>query len=498
MTTRTLLACSGVAKSYSGNVALHPTDFELSSGECVGIIGENGAGKSTFAKIVTGAVTPDAGTIVTNGREAWFKSPRDALAEGIVLIPQELAYVPELSVAENIMINRLPTRRGFTSKRMIERAAREAMDQTGLHVDPTERMAGLRVADQQIVEIVKALVRGSRVLVLDEPTAALTEEESVQLFKILSEQQTRGIGLILISHRLEEVRRQADRVDVFRNGRKTFVASPRDTPIATFIGHMLGTSMEEATVARDEPVAGDPLLRLDDWEADGLPGLRGLSLEVREREILGVYSIRGSGSELVAEGMAGGRPDIRGTVTIGGRSRRVFRSPRQAIDAGVACVPQDRKRSGLVLSLSVRRSIALMVLRRLASAGFVQRAREGSLADSWIKRFQIRCASPEQPVGELSGGNQQKVLLAGRLATEPRVLVVHEPTRGVDVGARREIHETLRTLSDSGTGVLLITSDVEEAATTSDRLIVIRDGQVVAELTGADITQDRAAEIATM
>jgi ABC-type sugar transport system ATPase subunit len=495
-TTSLLIHAVGLTKRYGSNVALKPTDFDLAAGECVGIIGENGAGKSTLAKLLTGAVSPNAGRLEVMGAPATFSSPRDALAAGIALIPQELAYVPALSVAENIMLNRLPSRRGVTSRVAIAREARGVMERAGLHVDPARQMSDLRLADQQIVEILKALARASRVLILDEPTAALTEDESAQLFAVLREQRDRGIGVIVISHHLQEINKHADRIDVFRNGSLVFSAAPSDAPPAAFVEQMLGSTIDLAGGRHEDRTDGKTILSLTQWEATGIPGLRRVDVDVREKEVLGVYGIRGSGSELLADGMGGRRPDISGSITIQGRRHAIFSSPRAAIAAGVAYVPADRKRDGLVLQLSIRRAIGLLILRKLCSFGVVSRKKELQVSRLWAQRIRLTATSHDQPVGELSGGNQQKVLLAGRLATEPAVLVAHQPTRGVDIAARREIHAALRELSDAGKAVLVITSDVEEAVEVSDRLLIVRDGSIIAQLVGTDISEDRAVHLA--
>lgn len=487
-----LLVASGVTKRFGANVALAPTDFAVAAGEAVAVLGENGAGKSTLAKILTGALRPDAGTLTVAGHEVTLGSPRDALRRGIALIPQELAQVPQLTVAENIMLNRLPARYGLTSRRGIEAAAARLMKRLGLWVEPSAPMARLGVSDQQVVEIVKALGRDSRVLILDEPTAALTEDEATRLYRVLDAQRAQGIGIVVISHHLEQVTRFADRLDVFRDGSRVHSALPSSTTPSGLIAHMIGARGAPAGPARSRPTAGPVVLDVADWSVPGRPGLVDVALQVRQGEVLGVYGIRGSGAGLLAETLGGRRRDVRGTVTIDHRPPPVLTSPGAAIRAGISYVPADRKRDGLVLGQPIRTSAAMLVLGRITRWGVLRAEAESAVARSYAGRFRLRHASLGQPVGQLSGGNQQKVLLASRLAADPRVLVAHEPTRGVDVGARHEIHEALRALSDAGTAVLVVTSDVEEVVDVSDRVVVIRDGRVVAELVGDAITQDNA------
>ncbi|KRB78481.1 hypothetical protein ASE01_04250 [Nocardioides sp. Root190] len=487
-----LLVAEGITKSYGANVALAPTDFSVGPGEAVAVLGENGAGKSTLAKILTGATRPDCGTVSVAGREIAPGSPRDSLLRGIALIPQELAYVPQLTVAENVMLNRLPGRHGLTSRRAVVAAAAALMERLGLWVDPSTPMARLGVSDQQIVEIVKALGRESRLLILDEPTAALTEDEAAQLYRLLGEQRAQGIGIVVVSHHLDQVRRFVDRIDVFRDGARVFSGPPSAAGPAELIAHMLGPGVEDAGPARRTGSPGPSILDVTGWSTPGRSGLRDVSINVRQGEVVGVYGLRGSGVVALAEGLGGRRRDVHGTVTISGRSRPAMASPRAAIRAGISYVPADRKRDGLVLSQPIRTAAAMLVLGRISRWGLLSASAERAVAGASAGRFRLRHSSLDQPVGQLSGGNQQKVLLTSRLATDPRVLVAHEPTRGVDVGARREIHDALRALSDAGTAVLVVTSDVEEVVDVSDRVLVIRDGRIVGELIGEHITQDNA------
>lgn len=491
-----VLRAKGLSKRYGNNQALKPTDFELAAGECVAIIGENGAGKSTFAKLLTGAERSDTGDLYIGDEQVDFHTPRDALRHGVALIPQELAYVPDLTVAENIMLNRLPNRFGVTTKAAMVSAAQDLMSGAGLRVHLDRTMASLSLADRQIVEIIKALGRDSKVLILDEPTAALTADESAKLYSILRDLRRKGIGVIVISHHLDQISEHADRIDVFRNGEHVFAASPRNTTSEQFIAQMLGEKTGALANRRSRTGVGDPVLALDGWSVSGRPGLDDVTFTLHAGEVVVVYGIRGGGSELIAEGLGGRRPDIAGGLSVAGTAHRVFRSPRQALRSGVAYLPPDRKTEGLVLDMSIGGSISLLVMGKLARWGFITTAREHVVADRWARRFALKSSSFEQSVGELSGGNQQKVMLASRLETEPTALVVHEPTRGVDLGARHEVHETLRALADEGVAVLVVTSDVEEAVDVADRLLIVRNGRLVAELTGAAVTQAEAIRLA--
>ena len=491
-----LFEVSGLTKSYGPNRVLSDVDFTLARGESVALIGENGAGKSTFAKIMTGVTRPDSGTLRFDGVEVAFNAPRDALAAGLAFIPQELAYLPNLSVAENIVLGQWPGRSGLTTPGAIRARARSVCDRYGIHFDLDAEMRQLKLAERQLVEIVKALLREARMIVLDEPTAALNDQESAALFAILRRLNEQDVGIVYISHRMDEAYRFSDRVDVLRNGRRVASVPPQETTPAQLIAHMLGQEKEE--FARGAVIQrGATGLQLRGWRSSGLPALADVNIDVQAGEIVGLYGVRGSGADLVAEGLAGLHREISGEIVIGGKARRLFASPYEAFTAGLAYVPAERKRDGLVLGLPIRRNITLMVIRSLSRMGFMNGPAEAALTDDLVRRFDVRFRGADQPVERLSGGNQQKVLLASRFATRPRFLVLHEPTRGVDVGARIDIHRLLAGVADEGCATLVVTSDVEEAVTVSDRLIVIRDGRIVGQLTGEAMTQTNAISLAT-
>jgi ABC-type sugar transport system ATPase subunit len=491
-----LLATVGLGKRYGQHQVLRDANFELHAGESVAVIGENGAGKSTFAKIITGVIRPDEGTIYLSSQPVSFRSPRDALQQGIAFIPQELAYVPYLTVGENIMLGQWPSRFGVTSTAVAVRRAREALRRIGIDVDVDRLMVSLKLADRQIVEIVKALTREARLIVLDEPTASLSEAESRALFAILARLTETGVGVIYISHRMDEVYRFSDRVDVFRNGVLVASVPTRQTTPNQLIAHMLG---QEREVFNHESRASDvqqPVIELRGWTRAGIPQLQDVSLSVGRGEIVGLYGVRGSGAELVAEGLAGLRPDIAGQLAVEGQADRVFSTPLAARRANVAYVPPERKRDGLVLTLPIQANLGMLILRFLSRFGVLKARLERARAVDVARRFDVRYRRIGQLVSQLSGGNQQKVLLASRMAAQPRLLVLQEPTRGVDVGARVEIHKFLTEIADQGRAILLVTSDLEEAVVVSDRLLIMRDGALVGELTGPAKTQPNAVALA--
>lgn len=493
---RPLLSAQGLCKRYGTTDVLRSIDFSLRPGEIVAVLGENGAGKSTFAKIVAGAVRPDRGTILLDGQELVLHSPRDALKRGVAIIPQELATVPQLSVAENLLLGRWPARFGITSASAMRRRAGLACERFGLTVDVASRMSSLTLADQQVAEILKALIRDARVLLLDEPTAALTEHESRDLFAVMRKLASSGVGIIFISHRLDEVFQVSDRIDVLRNGALVASVAPKATTPARLVAAMLGRAGDDLATREPRERSATHAIAVRGLQRSGQPALINVSLDVGKGEIVGLFGIRGSGIELVADALTGRGRDISGTVVIGENEGRIFRSPRAARACGVAYLPADRKREGLIMLQTVQHNLALQMFGALSRAGIVNLRRERDFAKRQVADFDVRTPGVSRRVRLLSGGNQQKVLLASRLATTPRVLILHEPTRGVDVGARVQIRRIVRDLADRGLGVLVITSDVEEAVV-SDRVLVMRAGRITTDLRGADRNQSRALAAAS-
>jgi ribose transport system ATP-binding protein len=492
-----VLRATQLAKSYGGHLVLKHVDFTIDAGEIVAVIGENGAGKSTFAKIIAGAVQPESGQLTCNGGSVQFRSPRDALRAGIAYIPQELAYLPNLTVADNILVGRWPHRVGVTSDLAIRALASSEARRFGIQVAVGRRMAELTLAERQLVEILKALTRSSAVLVLDEPTASLTSSESKNLFGILRRLAKSGLSVIFISHRMDEIFEVSDRVVVLRNGEVVGDVATAATTRPQLIGYMLGAAAEELAEQRAARSFNDPALELVGWSWSGEPSIHNFNLTVNRGEIVCVFGIRGSGGEAIAEGLAGRKPKFEGGLVIEGKRYSVFRKPASARRAGIGYVPAERKREGLVMPLPVAANLTLLVLRAVSRFGWLRAGAEAKLARQLRDRMQIRFRGLSQPVSTLSGGNQQKVMLASRLAAQPRVLVLQEPTRGVDVGARVEIHHFLRSIAAQGTAVLWVTTDVEEAVLIADRLVVLREGAIVGELTGQKMTQGKALELAT-
>lgn len=487
-----LLEVSGLSKSYGSHEVLRDVDLRLHAGETAALLGENGAGKSTLAKALAGVIKPSSGQIRVDGRPVSFSTPRDALDSGIAFIPQELVYVPHLTAAENICLGRWPGRSGITSRGAILKRARAEADRFGFDLPLRREMARLSLAQQQMVEILKAVARDSRVIILDEPTAALSAEDSERLLALMAGLAQRDVGAVYISHRLDEVFRACDTVHVLRDGDLVHSAPVAESTPRQIIEHMLGRPMKDAVFDKDLDAERETALRLTGWTRAAAPPLHGIDLQVHRGEIVGLYGVRGAGAETIGEALGGMHRDIVGSTEIGGQPVQL-RTPLAARRAGIAYVPADRKTQGLVLTQTIQRSLSMLSLDSISRLGVIRRSAERTMARRMWDAVHIRARSLGQKVGSLSGGNQQKVLVGSRLAMRPEVLVLQEPTRGVDVGARLELHRLVRTLADEGSAILLVTSDIEEAVNLSDRLLIIREGAVVDELRLPDASSQGAA-----
>ena len=493
------ISVRSVSKRYGATTVLHDVSIDILSGNCLALIGENGAGKSSLVKVLSGIIQPSEGWIEVEGVRTRFGSPREAQAAGIAIIPQELAYVPNMTVGENLLLGRWPQRLTLTSSRRIRSAARRLLDDLDLDLDPDLLMTELGLAQRQLVEIGKALSADARLVILDEPTASLNGVEAERLLDTLTAMKKRGVALVYISHRLEECFRLADQMVVLRNGRVAARRTPSQTTPEQIVTDMLGRDYVEphlaAAVERSEQ---DPALRVIDWRTEQIPRLRGIDFEAHRGEVVAIFGLVGSGAERIAQGLGGHTASrITGSIEIGGVRGRPFRSPSAARRARGGYVPAERKTDGLALARPIQEALSVLVPGQVSHAGVVTRRGEHRFARRLVDRFGIHCRSPQQPVGELSGGNQQKVLLAGRLAAGPDVLVLHEPTRGVDVGARAQIHELIVETARNGAAVVVVTSDLAEAVAVADRLHVVRNGVIVDRLSGAAKTENAALTAAT-
>jgi len=483
----------GISKRFGATAALTDVSMDLRAGEIHALVGENGAGKSTLVKILAGVHAPDAGTILLDGVETQIANPTAARAHRVAVVHQEPRLFPDLSVAENVFLANPPTGRlGEISWREMRRAAAALFTQLDVRLDVGAPVRGLSMADQQLVEIAKALSLDARVLILDEPTASLSTHEVERLFTIVRRTRDRGVAVLFVSHRLDEVFRLSDRATVFRDGRHVITAATRDLTTADLVRHMVGRAV--TLFPKGEAAIGEVLLEVRGLTRAG--EFRDVSFTVRAGEILGLAGLVGAGRTEIARVLFGISRPSGGEVRLDGRPVHLA-TPSAALRAGIAYVPEDRHLDGLVLDFSIADNITLPILPRLFPRLFVQRSTERSLAKGYTDQLQVRMTGVDQLVQALSGGNQQKVVIAKWLATKPRVLILDEPTRGVDIGAKVEVHRIMSDLAASGLGIILISSELPEILAMSDRILVLHEGRITAEIARADATEERVMFAAT-
>jgi rhamnose transport system ATP-binding protein len=492
-----LVECTGVWKDFGGVDVLRDASVTLWAGEIHAIVGENGAGKSTLAKIIGGVHTPRRGTIRLGGVETTIPNPRSAIAQGVALIHQEPMTFPDLTVAENVFAGRQPRGRlGAVGWGAMVRRSGDLLRRLGVNIDPRAGVRGLSVADQQMVEMAVALSQHARVFLMDETTASLTPTEAAELFRVMRQLRDGGAALAFIGHRMEEVFAVCDRITVLRDGAVVAAGLPtRDTTVGEVLRLMVGRPTEAMFARHATHAVGRPLLEVRDLCRRG--EFEGVSFDVRAGEIVGLAGLVGAGRTEVARAIFGvTRPDA-GEVRVG-ESPVAIRSPRDAIRHGLAMVPEDRQHHGLLMPVSIWRNFTLAVApRKLSRLGWLRDAAARGLARDYAGRLRVKHRDVRQPVRELSGGNQQKVVLGKWLMTEPRVIILDEPTRGVDVGAKAEVHRLIANLAAGGMAVLMISSDLPEVLAMSDRVLVMREGRLTAELPRADATAERVIAAAT-
>ena len=489
-----ILELRDASKSYGAVRALRHGSITLRPGEVRGLVGENGAGKSTLVKLLAGVIRRDGGEMLVDGGAVDFSAPPDARAAGIAVIYQEPTLFPELSVAENVVMGRHPLKGGRRiDRRAMHRHVQEQLDQLGVRLDAERPVRGLSIADQQIVEIAKALSFDARVLIMDEPTAALSGPEVERLFGVVRALRERGAGVLFISHRLEEIFAICDTVTVMRDGEVVHDAPTAELTTDDLVRRMVGRELT-ALFPKLETEVGAPLLRVSRLTREGV--FTDVSFELRAGEIVALAGLVGAGRSEVARAIFGiDKPDA-GTVEVAG-ARLAPGRPLAAMRAGIAFVPEDRRQQGLVMEHSILRNATLTRLRALARFGLLGGAAERSLAAEWAARLQLKYHRLEDPVGFLSGGNQQKVVLAKWLATDPKVLMVDEPTRGIDVGTKTEVHRLLSELAQRGLAVLMISSELPEVLGMADRVLVMHEGRLTGELTRAQADEESVMRAAT-
>jgi rhamnose transport system ATP-binding protein len=490
-----IIALREASKSYGAVGAVRDATIALHAGEVRGLVGENGAGKSTIVRLLAGVIRPDTGTLVVDGEPVDFHGPADARDAGIAVIYQEPTLFPDLSVAENVMMGRQP----LSSARRIDRRAlhdqvQGLLDRLGVRLDADQPVRGLSIADQQIVEIAKALSFDARVLIMDEPTAALSGLEVERLFGVVQTLRDRGAGVLFISHRLEEVLAICTTVTVLRDGAVTHEGAASELTADELVRKMVGRELTQL-FPKVEAEIGQPVLKVSRLTREGV--FTDISFEVRRGEIVALAGLVGAGRSEVARAIFGVDKRDAGSVNVNGVEVRNG-SPSAAMAAGIGLVPEDRRQQGLVMDLSVERNVALTRLHAIGRMGVIGAGAEQRLARGWAERLQIKLHRFSDPVAFLSGGNQQKVVLGKWLATDPTLMIVDEPTRGIDVSTKAEVHRLMSELAAQGLAVLMISSELPEVLGMADRVLVMREGRLVAELSREEANEETVVRAATV
>lgn len=500
-----LLAVEGITKQFAGVTALKDVTLDVRRGEILGLLGENGAGKSTLLKILSGVMPPSGGRLVFDGAEFAPSNPDDSKRLGIVTIYQELSLIPTLTVGENIFIGRAPIGLlGLVSWRRMVEASREIVARVGLTIDPSTVVSALSVAEQQLVEIARALSLKSRLIIMDEPTSALTETEVQRLLSIMDRLRKDGVAIMFVTHRLEEASAICDRMTVLRDGRLAGHLDREGGPIELpkIIEKMVGRAASELYARPTQrEIAGDVRLSvrglrtMRDPEAPHAIVLEGVDLDLKAGEILGVAGLVGSGRTELARAIFGADRIAAGTITLDGKEIAPA-SPADAIALGIGLVPEDRKHQAIFATLGILTNFSIAALKRFSNGlGFIAERREREALGDYKKMLSIRMASAEQAIEGLSGGNQQKVVLARWLARDPKVLIVDEPTRGVDVGAKAEVHQILVQLAARGIAIMMISSELPEVLAVSDRIVTMRRGRITGEMPGVEANEEKLMEL---
>lgn len=476
---KVVLEVNHVSKNFYSTHALTEVSFDLCEGEVLALAGENGAGKSTMMNILLGSFPPSSGDMKLDGKSYSPKSPSDALSKGISMIHQELCLVPSMTVAENVWIGRVNmfSKCGIYLPHLCEARTKELFDEYGIEVDPKESVKNLSTAQMQMVEIARAISYGSRIVIMDEPTSALSDKEVKVLYKIIRKLTSNGVAVLFISHKLEEVFDLADRVTIFRDGHMVGQHVVKDITMDDLIDGIAGRKVENLYPKEDIP-KGEVLLDVKHLNKQGV--FEDINFQVRAGEVLGFAGLVGAGRTEIMQGIYGIAPADSGEIYVEGK-KVVNRSPREGLNHGIAMVTEDRLRQGVVKKMNVQLNMTLSYFYRICKAGIINTNRENEDTDKMIRELHVKTAGREMPIWSLSGGNQQKVMIGRALLTNPKVLIMDEPTRGVDVGAKSEIYDYCNMLAKEGMAIILISSDLPEVMGMSDRMVVVREGRIVAE-----------------
>lgn len=483
----------GITKRFPGITALHDVSFDIVPGSCHAICGENGAGKSTLGKILAGLLTPDEGTMELDGTAVRFASPRDALLAGVAMVHQELAFCDNLTVGDNLCLSHIPKRNGFVDSATLRARAQALLDAVGARIDPDRRMHALSVADQQMVQIAAAVGVGAKVIVFDEPTSSFGDAESERLFALIAQLRERGVTQIYVSHRMHEVFALCDSITVLRDGQHVSTQPSNALTESTLVTQMIGRELGAYLPSHIATVRGEERLRTVGFSSPGR--FADISFAVHAGEVVGLAGLVGAGRSEIARAIFGLDPQARGQIMVRGRNA-VIRNPRDAMRLGLGFVPEDRKKQGLVLGMRSRENATLPTLRNFARVGWIDRRKEVAAVAKSFQRVGLRSGS-ESAVQSLSGGNQQKVVLAKWLTANSDLLILDEPTRGVDVGAKAELHAWIDQRASEGAAVLLISSELPELLSLSSRVLVLRSGSLCGELPREQATQAAVLRLMT-
>ena len=484
----------GIDKAFGSNQVLKKAGFELRPGEIHALMGENGAGKSTLMKILTGVYTKDAGVVTVDGEEVVYKSPQEAEKAGIVFIYQELNVLFDLTVEENLFMGKEITRKfGICDKKAMRAKAQAMMDKMGIKIPVNAVMSDLSVGQQQMVEICKALMVDAKVLIMDEPTAALTESETQVLFEVIESLKKKGVSIVYISHRMEEIFKLCDRITILRDGQYVGTENIKDITMEDVVRMMIGREIGERYPQRNVAI-GEEVLRVEGLTHEKM--FRDVSFSVRAGEVLGVSGLMGAGRTEIMQAIFGNLPILSGKVFIDGKEVHI-KNPRQAIAAGIGFITEDRKTEGLLLEKSIAENIEICNLDKVSKNSVLSGKRAADLVKKGIEEFRIRCFGPDHECGNLSGGNQQKVVLAKWIYTDPKILILDEPTRGVDIGAKKEIYSVINDMAARGVAVIMVSSELPEVLGMSDRIMVVHEGHVTGIIDGKDADQEKVMTLAT-
>lgn len=487
---------TGINKAFSGNKVLQNVNLTVNQGEVHALMGENGAGKSTLIKILSGVYSRDKGEVKVLGKPIVFKNPKEAEAHGINIIHQELNIIPHLTVSQNMFLGKELTygKTGMLNKKEMKRRTKQSLLELGVDtISPDEVAGNLSVGQQQMIEIARALATKSELIIMDEPTAALTDREIESLFEVIHSLRERGVSIIYVSHRMEEIFQICDRITVLRDGQYIGAEKIKETTFDHIVKMMVGRELGERFPTRNSTI-GDVVFAIENLQ---LPGVfDDINFEVRAGEILGVAGLMGAGRTEILETIFGYRKKSKGQVKLHGKTLNIAH-PLDAVKSGIAFITEDRKDKGLVIDASIRENVALTNFNSIATSGVVSRTKERKLVDELVKKLHVRMANVNQPVKSLSGGNQQKVVIAKWLGIEPKVLLLDEPTRGVDIGAKKEIYSIMNELSEKGVAIVMISSELPEVLGISDRIMVIHEGKIMRKLPREEADQEKIMLAAT-